>query len=83
MCHVIIRSDPARRDHPDLPGIPERAIQDDTGIKPPWSAEACTDLEEGVRQSRARIAASPFVPRKDAIRGFVFDVATGKLNEVA
>jgi carbonic anhydrase len=59
-----------------------RAIQDDTGIKPPWSAESFTDLDEDVRQSIARIQASPFVPHKDAIRGFVFDVATGKLNEV-
>lgn len=51
-------------------------------IKPPWAAEAFPSLEEDVRQSMARIAASPFVPRKDAVRGFVFDVATGKLNEV-
>jgi len=61
----------------------KRAIQDDTGIKPAWSAEAFADLEEDVRQSKARITASPFVPHKDAIRGFVFDVATGKLNEVS
>jgi carbonic anhydrase len=60
----------------------KRAIQDETGIKPPWSAESFTDLHEDVRQSIARIQASPFVPHKDAIRGFVFDVATGKLNEV-
>jgi carbonic anhydrase len=59
------------------------AIQDETGIKPPWSAESFTDLEEDVRQSIARIKASPFIPHKDAIRGFVFDVATGKLNEVS
>jgi carbonic anhydrase len=60
----------------------KRSIQDDTGIKPTWSAEAFPDLDEDVRQSIARIKASPFVPHKDAIRGFVFDVATGKLNEV-
>jgi carbonic anhydrase len=60
----------------------KRAIQDDTGIKPAWAAEAFDDLEEDVRQSKARIVASPFIPHKDAIRGFVFDVATGKLNEV-
>jgi carbonic anhydrase len=60
----------------------KRSIQEETGIKPSWSAEAFTDLEEDVRQSIARINASPFIPRKDAIRGFVFDVATGKLNEV-
>jgi carbonic anhydrase len=61
----------------------KRAIQDDTGIKPPWAAEAFEDLEEDVRQSKARIAASPFIPHRDAIRGFVFDVATGALNEVS
>ena len=60
----------------------KRAIQDEIGIKPPWAAESFTDLNEDVRQSIARIKASPFVPHKDAIRGFVFDVATGKLNEV-
>ncbi len=60
----------------------KRAIQDDTGIKPTWSAEAFPNLEEDVRQSKARITASPFIPHKDSIRGFVFDVATGKLNEV-
>ena len=51
-------------------------------IAPPWSAEAFGDLDGDVRQSIARIKASPFVPKTDAVRGFVFDVATGKLNEV-
>jgi carbonic anhydrase len=60
----------------------KRSIQDDTGIKPEWAAEAFPDLDEDVRQSIARIKASPFVPRTGSVRGFVFDVATGKLNEV-
>jgi len=60
----------------------KQSIQDETGIKPPWAAESFSDLGRDVRQSIARIKASPFVPHKDAIRGFVFDVATGKLNEV-
>jgi len=60
----------------------QRSIQDETGVKPAWAAESFADLDEDVRQSIARIKASPFIPRKDAIRGFVFDVATGKLNEV-
>jgi carbonic anhydrase len=60
----------------------KQSIQDDTGIRPSWAAEAFPDVDADVRQSAARIAASPFVPKKDAIRGFVFDVATGKLNEV-
>ena len=58
------------------------AIQADTGIRPAWSAEAFSDLDADVRQSIARIKASPFIPQKDSVRGFVFDVATGKLNEV-
>src|SRR5580698_1510260 len=61
----------------------KRSIQDDTGIKPAWSAEAFPDLDEDVRQSVARIQASPFIPNQESVRGFVFDVATGKLNEVA
>jgi carbonic anhydrase len=59
------------------------AIQADTGIKPPWAAEAFSDLNADVRQSIARIKASPFIPYTDQVRGFVFDVATGKLNEVS
>ncbi|MBP2338502.1 carbonic anhydrase [Saccharothrix coeruleofusca] len=60
----------------------KRSIQDEVGVKPPWAAEAFSDVEEDVRQSVARILNSPFVPVKDSVRGFVFDVATGKLNEV-
>jgi carbonic anhydrase len=59
------------------------AIQADTGIKPPWAAEAFGDPDSDVRQSIARIKASPFVPHTAHVRGFVFDVATGKLNEVS
>jgi carbonic anhydrase len=58
------------------------AIQEETGIKPPWAAEAFADLDTDVRQSIARIKASPFVPHRDAVRGFVFDVASGRLSEV-
>jgi carbonic anhydrase len=58
-------------------------IEKETGIKPPWAAEAFPDLDEDVRQSIKRIKSSPFVPHTDAIRGFVFDVATGKLREVS
>ena len=58
------------------------SIQDETGIKPEWAAESFNDLETDVSQSVARIKASPFIPKKDNIRGFIFDVATGDLNEV-
>ena len=60
----------------------KRSIQDETGIKPGWAAEAFGDVDEDVRQSIARIKANPFLPHTDAVRGFVFDVTTGKLNEV-
>ena len=58
------------------------AIQDETGIKPPWAAEAFRDLDTDVLQSIARIKASPFIPHTEEVRGFVFDVATGRLREV-
>jgi len=60
----------------------KKAIQDETGIKPEWAAEAFADLDEDVRQSLRRIEASPFVTKHESLRGFVFDVATGRLNEV-
>jgi carbonic anhydrase len=61
----------------------KRAIQDETGIKPAWAVEAFSDLDEDVRQSVARIKASPFIPKKDRVRGFVYDVETGRLREVS
>jgi carbonic anhydrase len=58
------------------------AVEAETGIRPPWAVEAFTDAAADVRQSIGRIKASPFVPHKDAVRGFVFDVETGRLDEV-
>ena len=60
----------------------KRSIQDEVGIKPEWAAEAFSDLDEDVRQSIARIQASPFIPRKDSVRGFVYEVESGRLREV-
>jgi carbonic anhydrase len=57
-------------------------IEQETGIKPTWSAEAFSDLDQDVRQSLARITSSPFIPRKDQVRGFVYEVETGRLREV-
>jgi carbonic anhydrase len=59
------------------------AIEKDTGIKPAWAAEAFPDLDADVRQSIARIKASPFIPHTDAVRGFVYEVETGRLREVS
>ncbi|WP_020101478.1 carbonic anhydrase [Mycobacterium sp. 360MFTsu5.1] len=61
----------------------KKAIQDETGLKPAWAAEAFSDIAEDVRQSLRRIEANPFVTKHESLRGFIFDVATGKLNEVA
>ena len=57
-------------------------IQEEVGMKPHFALESFTDLEEDVRQSIARIKASPFVPNKDSVRGFVYEVETGLLREV-
>jgi len=58
-------------------------IHEDVGLKPHFSMESFSDLEEDVRQSIARIQASPFIPNKDSVRGFVYEVETGRLREVA
>lgn len=57
-------------------------IEADTGLRPPFALEAFADPAEDVKQSMRRIANSPFVPHKDAVRGFVYHVETGKLEEV-
>ena len=57
-------------------------VLEDTGVKPEWAAEAFSDLDGDVRQSIARIKASPFIPKKDHVRGFVYEVETGRLREV-
>jgi carbonic anhydrase len=59
------------------------AIERDTGIRPLWSAEAFPDLDADVRQSIRRIEADPSIPVKDSVRGFVYEVETGKLREVS
>ncbi len=59
------------------------AIEADTGLRPAFALEAFRDLETDVGQSISRIQASPFIPHKDQVRGFVYDCATGRLNEVA
>jgi carbonic anhydrase len=60
----------------------KQSVLEDTGIKPEWAAEAFDDLDGDVRQSIARIKASPFIPNKGSVRGFVYDVHTGALREV-
>lgn len=59
------------------------ALEADTGQEPHWHAQAFDDLDEDVRASVERIQTSPFIPHTDQVRGFVFDVGTGRLREVA
>jgi carbonic anhydrase len=59
-----------------------REIETETGIKPTWAAEAFTDLDDDVRQNIARIKAETAIPHKESVRGFVYDVHSGKLREV-
>src|ERR687898_487277 len=58
-------------------------IHEEVGLKPHFSMESFSDLEEDVRQSIARIQSSPFIPNKDSVRGFVYEIETGRLREVA
>ena len=60
----------------------KQQIQEDVGVKPHFSMESFSDLEEDVRQSSARIRNSPFIPHKDSVRGFIYEVETGRLREV-
>jgi len=58
------------------------AIESETGVRPRFAMKTFADLEGQVRRSVARLRESPFLPHKQAIRGFVYDVATGRLREV-
>jgi len=58
-------------------------IEDETGIRPGFAFDAFSDLQKDIRSSVGRIKSSPFIPKKDKIRGFVFDVNSGRLNEVS
>ncbi|MEU0308292.1 beta-class carbonic anhydrase [Streptomyces cyaneofuscatus] len=71
-CGMVTFSDDAFR----------QGIEKETGIRPPWSAEAFPDAADDVRQSLRRVTGSPFIPHTGQVRGFVFDVATGRLDEV-
>jgi carbonic anhydrase len=58
-------------------------LERETGERPEWSPEAFPDLEGSVRESIKRITDSPFVPNTDSVRGFIYEVETGKLREVS
>jgi carbonic anhydrase len=57
-------------------------LRRETGQRPTWPVEAFTDLDEDVRASMARLRATPFVPNVESVRGFVFEVETGRLREI-
>ncbi len=60
----------------------EDAIEADTGVRPHWEPSSLTDLDADVRRSLERVRSSPFIPRRDSVRGFIYDVRTGGLREV-
>jgi len=60
----------------------ERTLEAHAGERPAWPVGTFADLDEDVRESISRIEASPFILRKDVVRGFVYDVETGRLREV-
>jgi carbonic anhydrase len=57
-------------------------LEDETGHRPEWRAHAFDDLEQNVRDSIDKIRNSPFVPRTDSVKGYVYEVETGRLREV-
>jgi carbonic anhydrase len=58
-------------------------LEQEAGARPSWAVETFSALDPDVRDSIARVKSSPFVPRKDNVRGFVYDVKDGTLREVA
>lgn len=61
----------------------KQQILDETGLRPTWAAEAFADLDADVKQSIQRVKSSPFIPRTDSVRGFVYEVESGRLREVS
>ena len=57
-------------------------LQKDTGVAPAWAIESFSDVDADVRQSILRVRRSPFLPHRDRVRGFVYDVDTHRLREV-
>jgi carbonic anhydrase len=58
-------------------------LEAETGVRPRWqTTEFHDDIEADVRRALARVRASPFLPHRDAVRGFVYEVETGSLREV-
>jgi carbonic anhydrase len=60
----------------------KQQILDETGLKPPFALEAFPDVDADLRQSLARVKASPYIPHRDQVRGFVYEVESGRLREV-
>jgi carbonic anhydrase len=58
-------------------------LEQETGVRPDWRAHSFSDVEEDVREGVERIKSSPFIPRTDRVRGFVYEVETGGLREVS
>ncbi|MBM3635103.1 MAG: carbonic anhydrase [Actinobacteria bacterium] len=59
-----------------------RSLHNETGIRPTWAVETFADTEEDLRMSMRRVRTSPFIPYTDSVRGFIYDVKTGRIAEV-
>lgn len=57
-------------------------LERETGARPEWRAHAFADLEADLREGIAKLETSPFIPRTDSVRGFIYEVETGALREV-
>lgn len=57
-------------------------LEQDTKLRPPWAIETFREVKDSVRQSVERVRRSPFVPHRDQVRGFIYDVRTAELTEV-
>jgi carbonic anhydrase len=57
-------------------------LQEATGMAPPFAIESFTDLDTDVRQSVLRVRSSPFLLHRDRVRGFIYELESGRLREV-
>jgi carbonic anhydrase len=60
----------------------KRQLREEAGSEPPWPPGGFSDLEQDVRESIERVKSSPFIPNRDSVRGYVYEVETGRLREV-
>ncbi len=77
---VILHTDCGMRTFAETDFV--RKLEAETGVAPTWETTEFHGIEEDVRRATARVRASPFLPHTDAVRGFVYEVESGRLREV-